>query len=140
MALVLGGDLPNCLASLFSEFHVSLGFTSKILPKSGTPGGPGIGVGIALETRGYYYNTTTEGKKLERCLHGAGGGERSSKCQMPNANPQLAARQIQTCGAPAGLHHSPEVRGELKRSARQRCNSAGWRVPIAPEAVMHQAI
>lgn len=38
--------IPNSLANLLSEFHVSLGLTSKILPKRGTPGGPGILVGI----------------------------------------------------------------------------------------------
>lgn len=38
--------IPNCLANLLSEFHVSLGLTSKTLPRRGTPGGPGILVGI----------------------------------------------------------------------------------------------
>lgn len=38
--------IPNCLANLLREFHVSLGLMSKTLPKRGIPGGPGILVGI----------------------------------------------------------------------------------------------
>jgi hypothetical protein len=125
-------DLPNCLASLFREFHVSLGLTSKTLPKSGTPGGPGMGVGMTLVNEDI---TIIQNKGSRTCqyAHGAGGRGLLSKAS-------LAVRQIQSSGARAGLHRSPEVRDELKRSTRLRCNSADWRAPIAPDVVTHQTI
>lgn len=89
LAIILGGHLPNCLASLFSEFHVSLGFTSKTLPKSGTPGGPGIGVGMALETRGYHIIQQLRERNWDVSGGTGGKGHLNAKCQMPTLRLQL---------------------------------------------------
>jgi hypothetical protein len=40
-------DVPYFLASVFNEFQVSFGFTSKMFPSIGMPGGCGIAFDIA---------------------------------------------------------------------------------------------
>jgi hypothetical protein len=44
-------DVPYFLASVFNEFQVSFGFTSKMFPSIGMPGGCGIAFDIATSKR-----------------------------------------------------------------------------------------